>query len=112
MEGNMVAKVLPPRCSRCNKAFQLGATWHGANYCRAAFLLAVIAANPGLSTWELSQVSGIAYQDASRALLRAREAGAVDLTVEEREQGGTRYRYVVSVEWEDVIARWDAQGLL
>jgi hypothetical protein len=80
-------------CPSCGRACELGATWKGANYCRGLVLLQVINDNPGLSAWELSQISGVPYTDATRGLAKLREFKVVSTESEERLEGGIRYRY-------------------
>jgi hypothetical protein len=83
----------PPACPSCGRRFEAGLTWPGANFCRGFTLLPFIEENPGLSGWELSQLAGMDYSDASRGLARLREYSAVATEAEEREAGGIRYRY-------------------
>lgn len=90
-----------PRCPDCGRKFQ--GSWPSANYCRASFLLPYIAENPGLSTWELAQQTGMAYADVSRALLKARDWNALEWDEESRENGdGVRYRYRVALGYEGI----------
>jgi hypothetical protein len=85
--------IASPVCPSCERTCEVGSSWKGANYCRAAVLLAYISQTPGLTTWELSQAAGMAYSDASKGLRKAREYDAMHFEPEEREQGGHRYRY-------------------
>jgi hypothetical protein len=87
-------KILePPNCPSCGRVCDPAATWKGANYCRGFALLPFIESNPGLSAWELSQVSGMSYQDATRGLAKLREYEAVLAEPEDRGDGSYRYRY-------------------
>jgi hypothetical protein len=84
----------PPACPSCGRACEPGATWKGANYCRGLILLRFIEDKPGLSAWELSQISSVPYTDATRGLAKLRDYQAVDTVMEERSGGdGFRYRY-------------------
>ena len=95
-----------PSCPDCGRIFQPGVSWPNANYCRAAYLLPQIERLPGLSTWELAQETGLDYADVSRALLKAREWGALLWDEEPREGGaGVRYRYRVAPDWRQVVER-------
>ena len=92
-----------PSCPDCKREFQPGASWPNANYCRSAFLLPYISENPGLSTWELSQQTGMPYSDVGRALQKAREWNALMWDEEPRENGeGVRYRYRVVPGYESI----------
>lgn len=83
-------------CPDCGREFAPGATWPSANFCRAAFLLPIIAESPNLSAWELSQRTGMPYRATVKALEKAREWGALQWDSEPREDGdGVRYRYSV-----------------
>jgi hypothetical protein len=82
-----------PVCPQCNRAFAPGQWWQGANYCRGLFLLNEIYVKSGLSAWELSQESGMAYRDVTKGLQKLRDWDIVVTETEEREQGGIRYRY-------------------
>jgi hypothetical protein len=82
-----------PACPSCGRVSEPGTTWKGANYCRGLVLLRVIGDKPGLSAWELSQISHLPYTDATRGLAKLREYGVVSIETEERAQGGMRYRY-------------------
>jgi hypothetical protein len=88
----IVAEKLPA-CPSCSRACMPGTTWAGANYCRGAILLAIIDKKPGLTGWQLAQVSGLAYPRAVSGLAKLREYQAVRTEAEEREAGGFRYRY-------------------
>ena len=93
-----------PSCPACKRRFEPGVSWAHANYCRASFLLPYIADNPGLSTWELSQQTGMPYSDVGRALLKARDWNALMWDEEPRESGeGVRYRYRVVPDYESII---------
>jgi hypothetical protein len=83
----------PPRCPSCGRICTPGATWAGANYCRGLALLRHIEDKPGLSGWELSQVSGMPYAEATRGLEKLRERGVVATKAEDRAEVGFRYRY-------------------
>ena len=82
-----------PRCPHCQRLFEPGTTWKGANYCRGLFLLKVIGEYPGLSAWELSQKAKMAYGDTTRGLLKLRDFDLLTFEAEERDGGGQRYRY-------------------
>jgi hypothetical protein len=82
-----------PHCPSCKKTFEAGTTWTGANYCRGLALAVCIKDKPGLSAWELSKASGIAYGDVHAGLLKLRDFGVVSVESEERATGGERYRY-------------------
>lgn len=101
-----------PKCSHCGREFAPGQTWHGSNFCRAAHLLPIIAANPGISTWELSQKAGMPYADTNRAVLKARDWNVLDFVAEERPQGGQRYRYTAKDGWQAVVDEWKARALI
>lgn len=93
-----------PQCSDCGRRFEPGTYWSGSNYCKASFLLRYIVANPGRSTWEISQAVGMAYGEVSRALLKAREYGALEWDAEAREGAeGFRFRYRVAPGWQQII---------
>jgi hypothetical protein len=81
-----------PECPSCSRVFKPGISWAGANFCRGAALLRFIDAEPGLSAWELSRISGIPYTDTTRGLAKLREYEAVTVEAEGREAGGFRYR--------------------
>lgn len=100
------------RCSYCGKAFGPGKNWHGANFCRAAFLLPHIEANPGKTTWELHQISGLPYADATKGLEKAREWDVVEFDAEDRESGGQRYRYRVAPGYQIKVQEWLARALI
>ena len=102
----MVGTMNTPSCPDCQRRFEPGASWPHANYCRAAFLLPYIAELPGLSTWELSQETGMPYSDVGRALQKAREWHALMWDEEPRGDGdGVRYRYRVVPGYEANIER-------
>jgi hypothetical protein len=90
--SSIVSKPLP-KCPSCGRTCDPEATWQGVNYCRGLVLLRFIEANPGLSGWELSQISGMAYNDTVRGLAKLSERGVVITQSEDRVQGGVRYRY-------------------
>jgi hypothetical protein len=92
--GRVVSSVPQSKiaCPSCGRAFEPGASRVGINYCRGAALLQFIDAEPGLTAWELSRVSGIGYIDA-RGLSKLREYDAVITEAEEREAGGFRYHH-------------------
>lgn len=71
-----------PFCPSCDRPCKRGATWHGANYCRGLALLRYIEDQPGLSGWELAQLSGIPYSDATRGLAKLREFEVVEVAQE------------------------------
>jgi hypothetical protein len=83
----------PPRCPSCGRTSEEAATWAGANYCRGLALLRFIEDQPGLSGWELAQVSGMPYPEATRGLEKLRGKGAVAAQAEERADVGFRCRY-------------------
>ena len=56
-------------------------------------MLDIIANNPGLSAWELSQRCTMDYTDVSKGLNKLRDFKIVQVEPEERTQGGIRYRY-------------------
>jgi hypothetical protein len=87
------SNATPTACPSCGRVCEAGATWTGSNYCRGFTLLEFIQDNPGLSGWELAEISGVPYADATRGLAKLREYGAVATEAEEREAGGIRYRY-------------------
>jgi len=88
-------------CSHCDREMQPGRHWYGANFCRAWYLMPWIEANPGHSAWEISQETGLSYGDANKALMKTRDMALVNVTEEERPQGGFRYRYVTVVDWRE-----------
>jgi hypothetical protein len=90
--NNIVSKS-PPQCPSCGRTCDPESTWKGAHYCRGLALLRFIEANPGLSGWELSQISGMSYDDTTRGLAKLREHGVAITQSEDRAQGGARYRY-------------------
>jgi hypothetical protein len=90
---NIIISRTAPRCPSCGRICDPASTWKGANYCRGLALLRFIEANPGLSRWELSKISGMSYNDTVRGLTKLREHNVVITQSEERAQGGTRYRY-------------------
>jgi hypothetical protein len=82
-----------PFCPSCGRLCAPAASWPGSIFCRGLILLDFVAKKPGQSAWELSQASGIAYSDVSRALLKLRHYNLVTFEAEERDQGRQRYRY-------------------
>ncbi len=99
--SEIISAVNAPSCPDCGRKFQ--GSWPNANYCRSAFLLPYISENPGLSTWELSQQTGMPYSDVGRALQKAREWNALMWDEEPRENGeGVRYRYRVVPGYESI----------
>jgi predicted transcriptional regulator len=79
-------------CPTCGRVFKTDTT--------VSRLLECIADFPGLSGWELSQLTGLDYREASRGLRKARAWGAVEWEEEARESGGVRFRYRVAADWE------------
>lgn len=79
------------RCPVCGRIPGAGA--FQANYCLGFAMLDVIRRNPGLTTFELSKIGPLTYAQAVRAAEKLRANGWVRTEAEEREQGGTRYRY-------------------
>ena len=49
--------------------------------------------SPGISAWELSELTGMSYQNASRGLTKLRDHQVVEFRSEERDNGGIRYRH-------------------
>lgn len=92
--------------------------------CRLAYLYPLVAENPGLSVWELSELAQMDYQDASHAMAKGRRLDLFKWDSEEREQGGVRYRYFVLDDGEERLKhgieeieerlgqglRWDRPG--
>ena len=101
-----------PNCSHCGKTFTPGETWVNANYCRAVFLISFIKEHPNLSTWELSQATGMLYSDAVKGMGKAREWGLVICIAENRDSSGIRYRYEIAEGAEGIIASWEQRGLI
>jgi hypothetical protein len=100
----------PPSCPSCGRVCDPAATWRGANYCRGFSLLQFIEQHHGLSGSELSQLSGMAYADATRGLQKLREWKVVSTEIEERIEGaGFRYRYLPG---NDRVARDRSIGTL
>ena len=83
----------PPTCPSCARIFKPGATWQGSNFCRGLFLLQFVYDAPDLSAWELSQLSGLPYEDAKKGLEKLRDYDAVATVREEIEGDRFRYRY-------------------
>ena len=98
----MITEQKYPTCPHCGGSFRPGVHWLRSNYCKAAYLIRVLAANPGVSTWEISQLSGLAYSDAVKGMNKARALQVVVAEPEERAQGGIRFRHYVLDNWEDV----------
>ena len=101
-----------PACPICGRVFETGVSWLGSNFCKAAFLLPVIAENPGITAWNLSELVGLPYESVSKALQKAREWELLTFTQEERDQGGTRYHYTVTALWRDAVEKWRIRGLI
>ena len=101
-----------PACRYHGEVFVPGETWKRSNFCRAAYLTEVIRETPGLSAWELSNHAGMLYSDVVRGLNKAREWGLVEYDVEERTQGGKRFRYRVAPDAEIIMTRWQETGAL
>lgn len=101
-----------PKCSYCGRSFGPGTQWSGSNYCRAAFLLPHVAENPGQTTWDYSQISGLPYAEAVKGLEKAREWQVVEYQAEEKQAGGIRYRYTVKPTYETTIQEWLARALI
>ena len=99
-------------CAYCGRVFGPGANWHGLNYCRAAYLLPIIAEHPGLSAWELATVSKMGYAEVTKGLVKARAWEVVTVEPEERDAGGIRYRYEVASGWQETIEEWKDQGIV
>lgn len=100
-----------PKCPHCDLEFRPGIFWNQANYCRGRFLLPVIEANPGLSTWELHQKSGMPYALVSKGIAKLRDWELVVFESEDRDQGGIRYRYIVEPQWRETVRAWDEWDL-
>ena len=99
-----------PKCPSCGEVFEMGVFWQGANFCRGLFLLGVIAETPGLSAWELSDLSGIPMKDAQRGLEKLRSWDVVGYAAEDRGDGETfRYRFTPLPDHEEQYARFLAQ---
>ena len=97
-----------PQCPSCRREFVQGVTWKGSNYCRALYFMdfIVIDGNEGMSGWELSEATGLAYQDTVRGLSKAREWKVVDARPEVKDGGGVRYRYWPMGDFERVRAEF------
>ena len=80
-------------CPHCGQVLQVSSNWPGINFCRGLTLLPWIANHPGLSAWELAQVSGMAYSQVSKGVMKLRDLEIVRCDPEPREAGGFRYRY-------------------
>ena len=101
-----------PECAYCGKTFTPGDTWLNANYCRAVFLTLFVKEHPNLSTWELSQATGMLFSDALKGMGKAREWGLVICLAEDRENGGIRYRYKIAEGAGGIIDSWAQRGLI
>ena len=97
----MEASQKLPVCRHCAKEFAPGATWRGANYCRALYLLPFIRGKPKSSAWELSQLAQLSYSDTTRAMLKLRDFRLVDYTTEEDGER-IRYRYTIKEDQQAV----------
>ena len=86
-------RLTRPTCPSCGRVFQSGATWQGSNFCRGLLLLAFIKDTPGLTAWELSQASGIPYEDTKKGLDKLRNYDVVTTEKEAIEGDRFRYRY-------------------
>ena len=82
-----------PACPSCGTPFEVGKWWGGSNYCLGLFMLDIVANNPGLSAWELSQRCTMDYANVSKGLNKLRDFEVIQVEPEERTQGGIRYRY-------------------
>ena len=100
-----------PVCPQCGRAFEPGAAWHGSNFCKARFLIEYVRGFPGKTAWEISQDSGMLYDDVAKGLTKGRALGLFLTESEERRQGGVRYRYWVGERSQEVIARWLPCGI-
>ena len=93
-----------PKCERhCKRTFAPGGTWRGANYCRLVYILAHIDANPGVTTAEIAQLTGMTYGDVTKAMAKGREREMFRLEPEERDQGGLRYHYYLPRDYSDIL---------
>jgi hypothetical protein len=91
-------------CPSCGRNLLAAASWHGANWCRAAYLVKYIRDHAGSSTWELSQATGLGYDQTLKGMTKARELLAVKWTSEERGvDEGFRYRYFVDEACQPVL---------
>ncbi|KKK66157.1 hypothetical protein LCGC14_2966910 [marine sediment metagenome] len=108
----MITQKTYPQCAYCKREFQPGTTWSGANYCRAAHLLAYLEEYPGSTTWEMAKATGMPYAAAQKAVLKARDWDLVAHVAEERGAGGERFRYTVVEGYQAVIAGWTQRGLV
>jgi hypothetical protein len=79
-----------PKCPSCGRVCEPGESWRGSNYCRGAVLLQFIDIHPGLSGWELSEVSGLSYAEGTKGLGKLREYKAV--VAEREDRGDGTYR--------------------
>ena len=97
-----------PRCHGCGREFAPGASWPNGNYCRVAFLLPVVAEHPGISAWELAQVTGMDFGAVTKAMTKARDvfSDALQWEPEERKAGGVRYRFTVTPMWSEAVRNW------
>ena len=107
-----MVSITTPACPCCGREFKPGVFWDNANYCRARFLLEYIEDHSGKSTWEISKATGMPYSDATRGMQKAREWALVDMKQEDREQGGTRYRYWAMDGWKGVVDEWEVRSLI
>lgn len=89
-------------CPHCSLVLRPESNWPQVNYCRGLTLLPWIEQRPGLSAWELSQVSGMGYSQVSKGVAKLRALEIIRGEPEQREVGGFRYRYYV---WPDHAAR-------
>ena len=99
-------------CSYCGRGFGPGKQWHGANFCRAAFLMPVIEKNPSKTAWELHLLSDLPYADVTKGLEKARDWEIVAFEAEDRDAGGQRYRYTAKPSYETTIQEWLARALI
>lgn len=80
-------------CPSCRREFKPNVSWGDSSSCSAFFLALFIADEPGMSAYDLSQTSGLAYSATTAGLKRARENNLFRLEQEDRAEGGFRYRY-------------------
>lgn len=108
----MVTKTYP-QCRHCGRAFGPGDAWMRANYCRAIYVAEELERQPGRTTWEISQATGMPYAAVSKGLIKAREWSLVTIVeTEQRDGGGVRYRYEVSDELPAIRGQWLNLGYL
>lgn len=98
------------RCSHCQQPLEVDSNWPQINYCRGLTLLPWIVSHPGLSAWELAQVSAMAYSQVSKGLAKLRDLEVIRGDPEQREAGGFRYRYYPWPDHEDQVKR--LQGMM